>query len=41
LAAFTRADGQLAAELLTEQEVNEPARLRLIAMIREMSGAVT
>jgi hypothetical protein len=32
----SRADAQLLAELLTELEVNEPARLRFIAMIRDM-----
>jgi hypothetical protein len=31
-----RADAHLVAELLTELEVNEPARLRFIAMIRGM-----
>lgn len=31
-----RADAQLVAELLTKLEINEPARLRFIAMLREM-----
>lgn len=32
----TRADAQLLAELLTELEVNEPARLQMIATLRAM-----
>ena len=33
-----RVNGQLLAELLTELEVNEPARLRFITTLCEMQG---
>ncbi len=36
---YARGDAQLLAELLTELEVNEPARLRFIPMIREIRAS--